>query len=138
MTRRKWTTSAQGEWLQGHLEAFMAAQTTKKTTTEFFPQILKEWHQAWPVPDATPEEISKAKNAEDAMKKKRNDCDNVRQYVLPILLPEGLTSCAAHQGLVSQPYSRSSIWIRNSWPSEAQTGETKGRPGMASLSTNDL
>jgi hypothetical protein len=47
------------------------------TSTEFFPQVLKEWHQAWPVPDATPEEIAKAKNAEDAMKKKKNKDDSV-------------------------------------------------------------
>lgn len=78
MTRRKWTTDEQGEWLNKQLDKFTASMAKKTTSTEFFPQVLKEWHQKWPVPNTTPEEIAAAKNADDAMKKKRNKDDSVR------------------------------------------------------------
>jgi len=78
MTRRKWTTDEQADWLSKQLDKFTASHAKKTMSTEFFPQVLKEWHQKWPVPNATPQEIAGAKNADDAMKKKRDKDDNVR------------------------------------------------------------
>lgn len=89
MTRRKWTTDAQGNWLAGHLDTFVAA-LSNKTTRDFFPKIIKDWHEAWPVPDPTPEEVAKAKNIEDAIKKKKNKEEIVSQYCFRILINVGL------------------------------------------------
>ncbi|KIJ94642.1 hypothetical protein K443DRAFT_134674 [Laccaria amethystina LaAM-08-1] len=73
MTRRKWTTSDQEEWLKSRLSDFSDAQANKTTSKEFFPAILKDWRNAWPTATPTPEEVTKAGNVEKATQKKRAD-----------------------------------------------------------------
>jgi hypothetical protein len=90
MTRRKWTTDAQGDWLASHLDAFKEALSKKTTAKEFFPKIIKSWLEAWPIPEPTPEEVAKAKNLEDLIKKKKNIEENVRQFSFWILINVGL------------------------------------------------
>lgn len=77
MTRRKWTTTNQEEWLNSRLAEFSDAQASK-TTKEFFPAVLKAWRDAWPTPDPTLEEITQAGNQEKATRKKRADEESVR------------------------------------------------------------
>jgi hypothetical protein len=77
MTRRKWTTADQEEWLKSRLAGFSDAQVNK-TTKEFFPVVFKEWRKPWPTPDPTPEEITEAGNIEKATLKKKNDEEAVR------------------------------------------------------------
>ena len=90
MTRRKWTTTEQEEWLKSHLAEFGEAQA-KKTSKMFFPMVLKEWKTQWPTPDPTAEEITRAGNVEKATNKKRADEENVRDlphaYTLRMDLP---------------------------------------------------
>jgi hypothetical protein len=78
MTRRKWTTTDQEEWLKLRLAGFSDAQVNKTTSKEFFPAVFKEWRNTWPIPSPTPEEITKAGNAEKATQKKRAEEDAVR------------------------------------------------------------
>ena len=81
MTRRKWTSDDQEDWLKAQLSSFTEAQAKKSTTSDFFPKALTEWRKAWPVPEPTAEEIAQAKNVQDAIKKKRAREDDVRQYI---------------------------------------------------------
>jgi hypothetical protein len=69
MTRRKWTTTEQEEWLKSHLAGFGDAQSNKTTSKIFFPMVLKEWKTKWLTPDPTAEEITQAGNVEKATKK---------------------------------------------------------------------
>lgn len=81
MTRRKWTSDKQEEWLKSQLPLFTEAQAKKMTTSEFFPKALTEWRTAWPVLEPTADEIAQAKNVEDALKKKRTRDEDVRPYL---------------------------------------------------------
>lgn len=139
MTRRKWTTDVQGNWLATHLDAFAEAQS-KKTTKDFFQKIIKEWHEAFPVPDPTPEEVTKGKNREEIIKKKKNKEENVREYSFQILVTRQrrLTGSTACQGVVPQSYSRADVRVRQSWFAQAPC-KTKGdTPRMANLSADDI
>jgi len=78
MTRRKWTTAKQEDWLKARLAEFGNAQANKTTSKEFFPMVLKEWRDTWPTPDATQEEVAQAGSVEKATKKKRAEEDTVR------------------------------------------------------------
>jgi len=44
---------------------------------QFFPQVIKDWRQLWPLAQPTADEIAKAKNAENAVKKKKTKDDEV-------------------------------------------------------------
>ena len=68
----------QADWLKEHLAAFVNSQANKTTTKEFFPQVIKEYRGLWPLAEPTADEITKANNAEDAVKKKKNKDDEVR------------------------------------------------------------
>jgi hypothetical protein len=78
MTRRKWTTEKQEEWLKARLAKFSDAQASKTTTKDFFPAVLKEWRVAWPCLDPTPEEVQQAGSIEKATQKKRSNENAVR------------------------------------------------------------
>jgi len=78
MTRRKWTTTNQEDWLKERLAEFSNAQVNKTTSKEFFLMVLKEWRNTWPTPDATPEEVTQAGSVEKAAQKKRADEVTVR------------------------------------------------------------
>lgn len=80
MTRRKWTTPEQGDWLREHLSAFVEAQTGKTTATVFFPQVIKEWQKKWPTEDPTPEEMAEAPNLDTAIKQKKEKEEEVYYF----------------------------------------------------------
>lgn len=79
MTRRQWTTPEQSDWLKQHLAAFIDSQASKTTVKEFFPQVIKEWRELWPLAEPTGDEITKAKSVEEAIKKKKSKDDEVRR-----------------------------------------------------------
>ena len=81
MTRRKWTTPNQEEWLKSRLARFTDAQVNKTTTKEFFPEILKDWRKAWPCSEPTTEEITQAGSAEKASQKKKSEENTVRLLI---------------------------------------------------------
>jgi hypothetical protein len=96
MTRRKWTTTDQEEWLKSRLAGFSNAQVNKVTSKEFFPAVFKEWRKAWPTPGPTPEEITEAGNVEKAAQKKRAEEDSVCKFNGCLHVKDGLTRCVAH------------------------------------------
>ena len=77
MTRQKWTTNEQHEWLEARKAAFVEANQKKNAAKEFFPLVIKEFREKWPVPTATPEEINEAGSVEIATKVKRDKYDKV-------------------------------------------------------------
>lgn len=79
MTRRKWTSPDQEEWLKSRIAKFTDAQVNKTTTKEFFPEIFKEWREEWPCPGPSPEEIAQAGSVEKATQKKRSEENSVGQ-----------------------------------------------------------
>jgi len=79
MTRCKWTTADQEEWLKSRLPDFGNAQVNKTTSKEFFPAVLKDWRNAWPTPTPSPDEVTKAGNVKKATQKKRAEEDAVCQ-----------------------------------------------------------
>lgn len=79
MTRQKWTTEEQGDWLKGQLAAFVDSQVNKTTTTTFFPHVIKEWRKQWPLGEPTANEVAGATSLEDTIKKKQTKDDNVRE-----------------------------------------------------------
>ena len=77
MTRKSWTTDAQLAWLQERKNPFLEALQKKTLSKEFFPNIVKEFREHWPVDPATSEEISKANSVEQANKIKKDKYDRV-------------------------------------------------------------
>ena len=77
MTRHKWTTTEQEDWLKFHLADFGDAQAKKTTSKIFFPMVVKEWKTKWPTPNPTVEEIMRAGNSKKATQRKRADEENV-------------------------------------------------------------
>lgn len=77
MTRHKWTTKEQETYLEEHKAAFVVANQNKSASKEFFPNIIKEFRERWPVPEVTQDEIADAGTREFAMKVKRDRYDKV-------------------------------------------------------------
>ena len=69
MTRKAWTTDSQEEWLKAHQDKTLAK--------EFFPLVIKEFREQWPVPPLTSEETAAGPTVEQATKNKRNKYDQV-------------------------------------------------------------
>jgi hypothetical protein len=86
MTRRKWTTDEQEEWLEQRKPAFLEANQNKTAAKDFFPTVVEEFRQKWPVPPATEQEIIDAGSVELATRAKQNKYDKVDN------------SCACSQG----------------------------------------
>lgn len=89
MTRRKWTSADQEEWLKARIARFSDAQVNKTTTKEFFPEILKEWREAWPCPGPTPVEIAQAGSVEKAIQKRRSQEITVCQLTRCLVIIDG-------------------------------------------------
>ena len=70
MTRRKWTTDEQEEWLDERKAAFMEANQRKAAAKEFFPTVCKDFCTKWTVPSVTEDEIKEAGSTELATKRK--------------------------------------------------------------------
>ena len=78
MTRHQWTTPEQLAWLKECVSAFIDAQAGKTTGKTFFPQLLKDWGNQWPLPPLTADEIAKFNSVEEAIKKQKTKNDEVR------------------------------------------------------------
>ncbi|KAI0245296.1 hypothetical protein BJV78DRAFT_1092302, partial [Lactifluus subvellereus] len=71
-----WTTAEQWAWLEGLIPAFVQAQQEKSTGT-FFEDTYNEWHEKWPTPAPTEDDIRHAKGStEKALAVKRKIMDN--------------------------------------------------------------
>lgn len=77
MTRKAWTTDSQEEWLKARIEPFLKAHQNKTLSKEFFPLVVKEFREQWPVPALTSEETAAGPTVEQAVKKKRHKYDQV-------------------------------------------------------------
>ena len=60
MTRRKWTTDEQEEWLDERKADFMEANQRKAAAKDFFPTVCRDFRTKWPVPSVTEGEIKEA------------------------------------------------------------------------------
>ena len=84
MTRKAWTTDSQEEWLKARIEPFLKAHQNKTLSKEFFPIVVKEFREKWPLPPLTSEEIASGPTVEQATKNKRNKYDQVCSTTLII------------------------------------------------------
>lgn len=82
MTRQKWTTKEQEEWLEERKSAFLEANQRRSAAKDFFPTIVKDFREKWPVMPVTQEEIQKAGSVELAERFKRERYDKVNSRML--------------------------------------------------------
>lgn len=101
MTRQKWTTKEQEAYLEERKPAFLAANQNKAAAKEFFPIVIKEFRDQWPVPAPTHEEIIDAGSLELAARVKRSVYDKVRAPLVAEEIQLTLTG-TAYMLLVSQ------------------------------------
>jgi len=80
MTRKKWTTDDQEEWLGKRKAVFMEANQRKAAAKDFFPTVCRDFHTKWPVPSVTEEEIKEAGSTDLATKHKQEACDKVHAH----------------------------------------------------------
>jgi len=79
---KKWVTPEQGAWLKERLPVFAAAQIAKNATTQFYPNLHRDWCAKWPIPEPTPEEVADLKGVvEQARKVKRTKVEEVSEAV---------------------------------------------------------
>jgi len=67
MTRKKWTTPEQEDWLKAHCKGFAEAEETNATRT-FYQTIVSSWLEKWPNPAPTETEIQEAGELQQATK----------------------------------------------------------------------
>lgn len=77
MTHTTWADQEQHDWLEAHKAKFIEANQRRAAAKEFFPNTVKEFHEKWPVPTVSPEEIEKAGSIELTMKNKCKRYDKV-------------------------------------------------------------
>lgn len=77
MTCAPWTTEDQHNWLEARKAQFIEANQRKAAAKEFFPDIVKEFRENWPVPSVSQEEIAAAGSVERATKDKHDKYDKV-------------------------------------------------------------
>ena len=77
MTRATWTDEEQHRWLEAYKARFIEANQRRAAAKEFFPDIVKEFCEKWPVPAASQEEIDEAGSVELATKNKCNKYEKV-------------------------------------------------------------
>ncbi|EDR02580.1 uncharacterized protein LACBIDRAFT_332154 [Laccaria bicolor S238N-H82] len=75
MTHASWADKDQNNWLDSHKAQFIEVNQWKAATKEFFPDMVKDFCEKWPVSPATPEEVEKASSEESATKKKHKKYD---------------------------------------------------------------
>ena len=78
MTRQKWTTPEQEAWLEERKPDFLLTNQTKSAAKTFYPDLVKEFRDKWPVPAVTQAEIDDAGSIELATRAKRDKYDKVR------------------------------------------------------------
>jgi hypothetical protein len=84
MTRATWATEEQHSWLEARKAQFIEANQRKVAAKEFFPDIVKEFRENWPVPPVSVEEIEGAGSVELATKNKRDKYDKVPGCLLSL------------------------------------------------------
>ena len=109
MTRQKWTTKEQETYLEDHKPAFLVANQNKSAAKEFFPTVVKEFRDRWPVPAPTQEEINDAGSLEFAMRVKKNKYDKVHALLSLLGKDKLILTCTAYMLLVSQQYSHCDV-----------------------------
>ena len=77
MTRAPWTYEEQHTWLKAHKAQFIEANQRRAAAKEFFPNIIKEFQEKWPVSAPSQEEINEAGSVELATKNKCDKYDKV-------------------------------------------------------------
>jgi hypothetical protein len=82
MTRKHWATDRQEEFLKARIAAFLEAHQKKKLSKDFFPVVVNQFRDQWPVPPLTTEDIAAGANTEQATKAKREKYDQVRLAIL--------------------------------------------------------
>lgn len=82
MTRASWADQDQHLWLEARKAQFIEVNQRKAAAKEFFPDVVKEFREKWPVSPVTPEEIEEAGSQELAIKKKRDKHDKVSSHHL--------------------------------------------------------
>ena len=77
MTRQKNMTDEQEAWLNERKPAFLLANQRKAVAKEFFPTVVKEFCDKWPVAQVLQVEINNASSVELAERIKRDKYDKV-------------------------------------------------------------
>jgi hypothetical protein len=77
MPRQKWATKEQEEWLEERNPAFFLANQKKAAAKEFFPLVVQEFRDKWPMPEVTQEEINENGSLELATRVKKIKYDKV-------------------------------------------------------------
>ena len=99
MTHRKWTTDEQEAWLEQRKLAFLEANQKKTAAKDFFPAVVEEFCQKWPVLPVTEQEILDAGSVELATRVKQNKYDEVNNSCTQSQGKRWLThKHSAHQG----------------------------------------
>ena len=80
MSGASWAGQDQHRWLEARKAQFIKVNQRKATAKYFFPEVVKEFGQKWPVPPVTPEEIGEAGSQELAIKKKHDKHDKVSSH----------------------------------------------------------
>lgn len=78
MGKKRWTTPEQRTWLEELIPAFVQAQQDKLVRS-FLSDTYGKWHEKWPTPPPTTEEVRRGKgNADKALTIKRKAAEEVR------------------------------------------------------------
>ena len=80
MTRASWANKDQHDWLESRKAQFIEVNQRKAAGKDFFPIVVKDFRDKWPVSLVTPEEVEEAGSEESATKKKRVKYDKVRSH----------------------------------------------------------
>jgi len=80
MTCASWANKDQLNWLEPRKAQFIEVNQRKATFKEFFPDVVKDFREKWPVSPVTPEEVKEAGSEESATKNKRNKYDKVHNH----------------------------------------------------------
>ncbi len=81
MTRKKWTTKPQEEWLKKRNGQFAKAELDKECKS-FYQDVLTAWLKQWPIPESTAAEINEAGSEEEAIKIKTESQEKVKSHLL--------------------------------------------------------
>ena len=80
MMRASWVNKDQHDWLESCKAQFIEANQRKAATKDFFPDVIKDFREKWPVSPVTPEEVEKAGSEESTTKKKHDKYDKVHGH----------------------------------------------------------
>jgi hypothetical protein len=80
MTHASWANKEQHDWLESRKAQFIEVNQRKAAAKDFFPDVVKDFREKWPVSPVTPEEVEKAGSEESATKKKRDKYDKVHSH----------------------------------------------------------